>query len=283
MVERSDHRSIFVIISKLLCYILERREERKREKVERWQKSADDGIRRDRIDANSCETRTIGERRYWWNRRGLNRFWRSVEIEISGGQLKAKRRWTETRGVINSPGLGEVPRPRERPSSGLGCATVSLVLLRMLRVELDYNSGVAPKWPRVEQPSSISNILQGDSSCFASFSFFSSLSFRLSSPCLLLLFFFSGPRSPLSRVHSCLLVARTSLPAVNGIFSHPSRSNLDFSFLLACPLAPSNAFCSNFSFFSFLFSLFLFLFFFFFKSCRLTEARSFIRFSGAVF
>lgn len=133
----------------------------------------------------------------------------------------------------------------------------------MLRVELDYNSGVAPKWPRVEQPSSISNILQGDSSCFASFSFFPSLSFRLSFPCLLLLFFFSGPRSPLSRVHSCLLVARTSLPAVNGFFSHPSRSNLDFSFLLACPLAPSNAFCSNFSLFSFL--LFYLLFFFFFQ------------------
>lgn len=80
-------------------------------------------------------------------------------------------------------------------------------------------------------------------------------------------------RSPtLSRVHSCLLVARTSLPAVNGFLFHP------------CPLAspirsPSLARATVFR------SIFLFLslfFFFFFKSCRLTEARrSFIRFSGA--
>lgn len=86
-------------------------------------------------------------------------------------------------------------------------------------------------------------------------------------------------RSPtLSRVHSCLLVARTSLPAVNGFLFHPC---LPISLLPSlAPSPPSSAPSLPFYPFSFFFSLFPF-----FKSCRLTEARrSFISsFSGPVF
>lgn len=86
-------------------------------------------------------------------------------------------------------------------------------------------------------------------------------------------------RSPtLSRVHSCLLVARTSLPAVNGFLLHPSPPIRSPSIARAIATVFRSIFLL-FSFFSF-----LFLFFSFFKTCRLTEARrSFIRFSGPVF
>lgn len=96
------------------------------------------------------------------------------------------------------------------------------------------NSIIIVAWPlngpRVEQPSSVSNILQGDSSCLPSSPLFP-LSSSHHYPSRV------APRSPpLSRVHSCLLVARTSLPAVNG---DPSSSIPRLSNPLSFPsLAP---------------------------------------------
>lgn len=119
------------------------------------------------------------------------------------------------------------------------------------------NSIIIVAWPlngpRVEQPPSISNILQGDSSCLF-----------LSPPRHIIhLSYLSFPpllhRSPtLSRVHSCLLVARTSLPAVNGFLFHPCP--------LASPirspsLARATVFRSIFLFLSLFFLPFLFLLF----------------------
>lgn len=93
----------------------------------------------------------------------------------------------------------------------------------MLRVELDYNSGVAPKWLRVEQPSSISNILQGDSSCLLA-----SFSAGLSSlrPPLALSLFLLLSRVPLFPVG---LVARAHGAAVDsfqGSFMPPGGEDL---------------------------------------------------------
>lgn len=136
------------------------------------------------------------------------------------------------------------------------------------------NSIIIVAWPlngpRVEQPPSISNILQGDSSCLPPSPYYPPLA--VASPSLLCstgrqLFpefihasWWRGPHYPRWMDSSSIPRLRSALP--------PSLA----------PSPPSSA-----PFFSFSPS-FLFLFFSFFKTCRLTEARrSFIRFSGPVF
>lgn len=124
-----------------------------------------------------------------------------------------------------------------------------------LRVELDYNSGVAPKWPPCRTAPEYFQYPAGR--------FILPLPLPLSSyyPPLLPLLPFPPllHRSPtLSRVHSCLLVARTSLPAVNGFLFHPCP--------LASPirspsLARATVFRSIFLFLSLFFLPFLFLLF----------------------
>lgn len=85
-----------------------------------------------------------------------------------------------------------------------------------LRVELDYNSGVAPKWPPCRTAPEYFQYPAGRFILPAPLAILSTSRRCLSFPPLL-------HRSPtLSRVHSCLLVARTSLPAVNGFLLHPS-------------------------------------------------------------
>lgn len=107
-----------------------------------------------------------------------------------------------------------------------------MLLFETLLVRGGYNSGVALKWPRVQQPSSISNILQGSEIRLLVFFPHSALAVPILPFTLFLLilrlFLFSSiypsirvapgssSRLPLPRVHSCLLVARTSLPTVNG-------------------------------------------------------------------
>lgn len=114
-----------------------------------------------------------------------------------------------------------------------------MLLFETLLVRGGYNnSGLVLKWPRVQQPSSISNILQGSEIRLLVFFPHSALAvpilpFALSLILRLSLFPFSsiypsihalGSPSwlPLLRVHSCLLVARTSLPTVNGSFPFSS-------------------------------------------------------------
>jgi len=113
-----------------------------------------------------------------------------------------------------------------------------MLLFETLLVRGGYNSGLVLKWPRVQQPSSISNILQGSEIRLLVFFPHSALAvpilpFALSLILCLSLFPFSSiylsiyaPSSPswlpLLRVHSCLLVARTSLPTVNGSFPFSS-------------------------------------------------------------
>lgn len=108
-----------------------------------------------------------------------------------------------------------------------------MLLFETLLVRGGYNSGVALKWPRVQQPSSISNILQRSEIRLLVFFPHSALTVPILPFTLFLLIHHfslfssiypsihapgSSSRLPLPRVHSCLLVARTSLPTVNGSF-----------------------------------------------------------------